>query len=120
MQQGTLENVPHRADSNLTIVYTDYSSDASGDYTYVLGVRVTAVDKVPDGMIRVEVPAGKYAVVESEKGSLPEVLPQVWRRIQTMSPAEMGGQRAFKADFEVYPEGFDWQNAQIPVYIGLK
>lgn len=41
-------------------------------------------------------------------------------RIHAMSETEMGGQRAFKADFEVYPEGLDWQNAQIPVYVGLK
>ena len=63
MQQGLLENVPHRTDNNLTVVYTDYSNDANGEYTYLLGVRVSGVDKVPDGMVVVNVPAGKYAVV---------------------------------------------------------
>lgn len=120
MQEGTLENVPHRADNNLTVVYTDYASGQGGEYTYVLGVRVSSVDKVPQGMVAVKVPAGRYAVVESEKGSLPEVLPKVWQRIAAMTPAELGGQRAFKADYEIYPEGFNWQDAQIPVYIGLK
>lgn len=120
MQDGSLEDIPHRTDNNLTVVYTNYTSDQNGDYTYVLGVRVASVDKVPDGMMTVNVPAGKYAVVESEQGSLPEVLPKVWQRIYSMPASEMGGQRAFKADYEVYPEGFDWQNAQIPVYIGLK
>lgn len=120
LQDGSLENIPHRTDNNLTVVYTNYTSDQNGDYTYVLGVRVASVDKVPDGMMTVSVPAGKYAVVESEQGSLPEVLPKVWQRIYAMPASEMGGQRAFKADYEVYPEGFDWQNAQIPVYIGLK
>lgn len=120
MQDGSLENIPHRADNNLTVVYTNYASDQMGEYTYVLGVRVSSVDEVPDGMMAVNVPAGKYAMVESDKGSLPEVLPRVWQRIDTMSDAELGGKRTFKADYEVYPEGFDWQNAQIPVYIGLK
>lgn len=120
MQQGLLENVPHRTDNNLTVVYTDYSNDANGEYTYLLGVRVSGVDKVPDGMVVVNVPAGKYAVVPSDTGSLPEVLPKVWGRISTMSATELGGQRAFKADFEVYPENFDWQNAQIDVYVGLE
>ncbi|HEX5235533.1 MAG TPA: GyrI-like domain-containing protein [Silvibacterium sp.] len=120
MQEGVLENIPHRADNNLTVVYTDYGGTQSGEYTYVLGVRVTSVDKVPQGMVEVNVPAGKYAVVQSEKGPLPEVLPKVWQRISAMTPAELGGQRAFKADYEVYPEGFNWQDAQIPVYIGLK
>lgn len=119
MQEGVLENIPHRADNNLTVVYTDYAGQP-GEYTYVLGVRVSAVDKLPQGMISVTVPAGKYAIVDSDKGSLPEVLPKVWQRISAMPATELGGQRAFKADYEVYPEGFDWQNAQIPVYVGLK
>jgi predicted transcriptional regulator YdeE len=119
MQEGLLENIPHRADNNLTVVYTDYTAKP-GEYTYVLGVRVSTVDKLPDGMISVNVPAGKYAIVDSDKGSLPEVLPKVWQRIFAMPATELGGERAFKADYEVYPEGFDWQNAQIPVYLGLK
>jgi len=120
MQQGLLEDIPHRADNNFTAVYTDYASDQKGAYTYVLGVRVSAVDKVPDGMVAVTVPAGKYAVVDSETGPLPEVMPKVWTRIWAMSAAELGGQRAFKADYEIYPEGFDWQNAQVAVHLGLK
>lgn len=120
MQEGSLENIPHRTDNNLTVVYTNYASDQNGEYTYVLGVRVSGADKVPEGMMTVNVPAGKYAVVESEQGPLPQVMPKVWQRIYSMPPSELGGQRAFKADYEVYPEGFDWQNAQIPVYIGLK
>lgn len=120
MQQGSLESIPHRADNNITVVYTNYASDHNGEYTYILGVRVTAVDKIPEGMVGVNVPAGKYAVVQSNQGSLPEVLPVIWQRINTMPAAELGGQRAYKADFEIYPEGFDWQNAQIPIHLGLK
>ena len=120
MQEGSLENIPHRSDNNLTVVYTNYASDQNGEYTYVLGVRVSSVDKVPEGMMTVNVPAGKYAVIESEQGALSEVMPKVWQRINSMPVSEMGGPRAFKADYEVYPEGFDWQNAQIPIYIGLK
>jgi predicted transcriptional regulator YdeE len=120
MEEGLLENVPHRADNNFTVVYTNYSSNQNGEYTYVLGVRVTAVDKTPDGMTVVNVPAGKYAIVESDTGSLPEVLPKVWGRIQTMPATKLGGERAYKADFEVYPENFDWQNAQVAVHLGLK
>lgn len=120
MQNGLVENVPHRADNNLTVVYTNYAGDQNGEYTYVLGVRVSAVDKVPDGMMTVNVPAGKYAVVDSDTGPLPDVMPKLWQRVWSMPATELGGERAFKADFEVYPEGFDWQNAQIAVHLGLK
>ncbi len=120
MQQELLDNVPQRTDNNLIAIYTDYSSNEKGEYTYVLGVRVSTVEKVPDGMIQVNVPAGKYAIVNSEKGPLPDVMPKVWQRIWAMPAAELGGQRAFKTDFEVYPEAFDWQNAQVAVHLGLK
>lgn len=118
--EGTLENIPNRVDHNYTVVYTNYAGYQNDDYTYVLGVRVSAADKVPDGMTTVTVPTGRYAAVESETGPLPEVIPKVWKRINSMPATELGGQRAFKADFEVYPEGFDWQSAQIMVYLGLK
>ena len=120
MQDGTFDRIPNRADSNLVAVYTDYASDQNGEYTYVLGVRVSSVDKVPDGFVAVTIPAGKYAIVQTDKGALPDVMPKVWWRIHAMSAKELGGDRAFKVDYEVYPAGFDWQNAQIDLHLGLR
>ena len=120
MQDGTFDRIPNRADGNILAVYTDYASDQNGEYTYVLGARVTSTDKVPDGFVAVTVPAGKYAMVQTDKGALPDVMPRVWQRIYAMSTKELGGERAFKTDYEVYPAGFDWQNAQIDLHLGLK
>jgi predicted transcriptional regulator YdeE len=120
MQDGTFDRIPNRADSNIVAVYTDYASDQNGEYTYILGARVTSVDKVPDGFVAVTIPAGKYAIVQTDKGALPDVMPKVWRHIYAMSAKELGGDRAFKVDYEVYPAGFDWQNAQIDVHLGLR
>jgi predicted transcriptional regulator YdeE len=120
MQDGTFDRIPNRADSNIVAVYTDYASDQNGEYTYVLGVRVSSVDKVPDGLVPVTIPVGKYAIVQTDKGALPDVMPKVWRRIHAMSAKELGGDRAFKVDYEVYPAGFDWQNAQIDLHLGLR
>ncbi|MFY9939227.1 MAG: GyrI-like domain-containing protein [Silvibacterium sp.] len=120
MQDGTLDSIPNRADSNILAVYTDFASDQNGEFTYVLGARVTSIDKVPAGFVAVTIPAGKYAVVQTDKGALPDVLPKVWQRIHAMPASELGGERAFKVDYEVFPAGFDWQNAQIDVHLGLK
>jgi len=120
MQDGTFDSIPNRADGNILAVYTDYASDQNGEYTYVLGARVTSIDKVPAGFVSVTIPAGKYAVVQTDKGALPDVMPKVWQRIYAMPARELGGERAFKVDYEVYPAGFDWQNAQIDVHLGLK
>jgi predicted transcriptional regulator YdeE len=84
-QEGILENIPNRADSNIIALYTDYESDHTGDYTFVLGARVTTTVNLPKGMIVKEIPAGKYATFESEKGSIPGIVMNAWKRIWSAS-----------------------------------
>lgn len=120
MQEDLIDKIPNRADPHLVVVNTGYASDQNGEYTYLVGVRVSSTKEVPQGFVAVTIPAGKYAVVESEKGPPPEIIPKVWQRIWAMSPAELGGERAFKADYEVYPAEMDWENTQVAIHLGLK
>ena len=120
MQESTAEKIPNRADQNLIVVNTDYESDQNGEYTYLIGSRVTSTTNVPAGLTLKEIPAGSYAIFESDKGPAPVVLPKIWQQIWSMSAKDLGGQRAFQADFEVYPPGFDPQSVQVTLHIGLK
>ena len=120
MQEGTADKIPNRADQDLLAIYTDYESDQTGEYTYVIGSRVTSTTNVPAGLTLKEIPAGSYAVLESDKGPAPVVLPKIWQQIWSMSAKDLGGQRAFQADYEVYPAGVDPQNVQVTLHIGLK
>jgi predicted transcriptional regulator YdeE len=120
MQEDLVDKIPNRADQHLVVVNTNYASDQNGEYDYILGSRVTSAKDVPEGFVAVTIPAGKYAVVESEKGPPQEILPKVWMRIWAMSPAELGGTRAFKADYEVYPAEMNGQDTQVTIYLGLK
>lgn len=120
MQQGTAAKIPHRADQDLIVVYTDYESDQNGEYSYVIGARVTSIAGVPAGLTLKEIPAGSYAVLESDKGPVATVVPKIWQKIWSMPANELGGERAFQADYEVYPQGFDPQNGQVTLHIGLK
>jgi predicted transcriptional regulator YdeE len=120
MQQGTAGKIPNRAEQNLIVVYTDYESDQNGEYTYLIGSRVTSTTDVPPGLTLKEIPAGSYAILESDKGPAPVVLPKIWQQIWSMSSKDLGGQRAFQSDCEVYPPGYDPQNVQVTLHIGLK
>jgi predicted transcriptional regulator YdeE len=120
MQEGTADKIPNRADQNLLAVYTDYESDQTGEYTYLIGARVTSTADVPAGLTLKEIPAGPYAILQSESGPLQQVVPKIWTKIWSMSAKDLGGERAFKADYEVYPPSFDPRNAQVPLHIGLK
>src|SRR5215475_2987135 len=75
-QDGVVAKIPNKADQNIIAVYTDYASDHNGEYTYVLGARVTSDADVPAGMVAKKIPAQKFAVFTSEKGPAPKVVPQ--------------------------------------------
>ena len=58
-----------RGRQNIYAVYTDYSSDANGEYTFILGAKVGRCRILQSRRHGGEtVPAGKYAVFTSERG----------------------------------------------------
>ena len=121
MQEGLLGKIPNKADKSMVAVYTDYASDHNGEYTYVLGARVTSDSEVPSGMVAKKIPAGKYAVFTSEKGPAPKVVPETWMRINSLSKSAVGGDRVYGADFEIYDDrAADPQNMVVDVYVGIK
>jgi predicted transcriptional regulator YdeE len=121
IQDNLLATIPNRADQNVVAVYTDYASDANGDYTFVLGAKVTKEPKdVPAGMVVKRVLGGKYAVFTSERGPVQQVVVATWMRIWRVPKDQPGGDRSYKTDFEVYD-----QRAQNPsdtvmeIHIGI-
>lgn len=121
MQQNLLAKIPHKADQNTVAVYTDYASDHNGEYTFVLGARVTSDADIPAGMVVKKIPAGKFAVFTSEKGPAPKVVPELWMKINSLPKSATGGDRLYRADFEIYDKrAADPQNLQMDVYIGIK
>ena len=121
MKEDLLQKIPNRTDTGIVAVYTDYASDKDGDYLFVLGARVKDAGPVPTGMVLKRIPAGRYAVITSEKGPVNAVVPAAWKRIWSMSRGELGGERAYKADYEVYDQRVaDQQNAQVEIRVGLR
>jgi predicted transcriptional regulator YdeE len=121
LQPNMAAKIPNKVGVDLFAVYSDYESDHTGHYSYLLGLPVLSTDAVPANLTVKHVPAGRYAVFTSERGPLQTVVPELWRRIWTMSIAELGGLRSFKADYEVYDQrAANPENAQIDLYIGLR
>ena len=120
-QEGILSKIPNKADNNTVAAYTGYASDKDGDYTLVIGAKVTSDKEVPSGMVAVKVPSGRYARFTSEKGPVARIGADLWRRIWAIPKSQPGGDRAYKTDFEVYDQrAEDPQNAQMDIYIGIK
>jgi predicted transcriptional regulator YdeE len=119
---GILERTPNKSDPAIYVVYSDYASDRNGDYTYIIGAKVTDASAVPAGMVAKTVFAGKYAVISSEQGPIPKIIVEAWQRIWGLEDqSQLGGKRAYKTDFEVYDQrARNPQDSQIDIYIGLK
>jgi predicted transcriptional regulator YdeE len=121
MQEGLLAKIPNKANRNIVAVYTDYVSDHNGEYTYVLGSRVNSAADVPEGMVAKKIPAGKFAVFTSEKGPAAKVVPETWMKINSLPHSAVGGDRVYRADYEIYDErAADPANSQVGVYVGIK
>ena len=103
-REGVLAAIPNKADGNIVALYTEYASDKDGEYTYVLGARVTKVESVLAGMVAKNVPAGRYAVFTSERGPVQTIVVEMWRRVWETPKSALGGDRTYKADFEVYDQ----------------
>jgi predicted transcriptional regulator YdeE len=121
-KEGIADKIPNKVDSTIYAVYTNYASDYNGEYDFIVGMKVSSVPAVPLGMVVKKVPQGKYAVVASAKGPVAQVVPQAWQRIYTLDDnKQLGGARAYKADFEVYHQrSQNPQESQVDLYIGLK
>jgi predicted transcriptional regulator YdeE len=91
---GIAAQVPGRVDDRILGVYSDYESDHTGAYDLLVGCAVRGAG-TPDGMQRVRVAGGRYAVVTA-RGEMPAALIRAWLAIWNS-----GLPRAFTQDFEV-------------------
>jgi predicted transcriptional regulator YdeE len=121
-KEGIADKIPNKLDSTIYAVYTGYASDHNGEYDFIIGMKVSSVSAVPPGMVATKVPKGKYAVVASAKGPVAQVVPQAWQRVYGLDDnKQLGGARAYNADFEVYDQrSQNPQDSQVDLYIGLK
>lgn len=121
MQEGLLARIPNKADQSIVAVYTDYASDHNGEYTFVLGARVKSGEDPPSGMVAKKIPAGRFAVFSSEKGAAAKVVPETWMKINSLPRSAVGGDRVYRADYEIYDErATDPADSQVDVYVGIK
>ena len=102
-------------------VYTNYESDEHGEYTYFLGEEVNDFENIQQGFETLLIPTQTYVKFTSSPGTMPAVCIDMWQNIWKMNAANLGGKRAYIADFEVYDErSTDHTNVTLDIYIGIK
>jgi predicted transcriptional regulator YdeE len=121
-KEGIAQKIPNRTDANTLAVYTDYASDHNGDYTHILGARVSDASVVPPGMVAKRISKARYDVFTTERGPVGKVVSAAWQEINGLADRSgLGGRRAYKADFEVYDQrSRDPQDSQVDIHVGIK
>jgi predicted transcriptional regulator YdeE len=117
------DSIKHRSQPGVTYaVYTDFESDETGEYTYLIGEAVESLEGQDlNRFSAVAVPASEYQKLTTEKGAMPKIIIDAWQKIWSMSEQAFEGKRRYIADFEVYDErAADPQNAQVDIFIGIE
>lgn len=119
---GLSEKIMNRKNPDTTFcVYTNYASDVTGDYTYFIGEEVMSLEEVPEGFETLTIPPQSYAKLTNQPGLMPSVCIGMWQNIWAMNTSDLGGERSYIADFEVYDQrSTDPKNTVLDIYIGLR
>ncbi|MGE7113461.1 zinc ribbon domain-containing protein [Lysinibacillus sp. NPDC047702] len=119
-QQDVIGQIKNPVNEVLIGLYSDYETDVNGKYSITLGKEVATTDEAAQGMIVKTVPAAKYLVFTSEKGSMPDIVIKAWQDIWAWF-ASSDVERAYTGDFERYDERCaNPQEAQVDIYIAIK
>ncbi len=103
-----MEKIPHVENPKLLYgAYVDYESDADGDYTILLGAKVSEFADVA-GMEQKTIPASKYAVFDVENT---DKIPVTWFKIW-MADLE----RTYTGDFELHNQ----ETGEIKIHVAIK
>ena len=122
VHNGLAEKIKDRKNPGTTFcVYTNYESDVNGDYTYFIGEEVTSFEEIDKEFETLTIPVQNYEKFTNQAGPMPTVRIDMWQNIWKMNASDLGGERAYISDFEVYDErSVDHNNVTLDIYIGIK
>ncbi len=101
------------------IVYTEYESNYTGEYTCFIGEETTEFNNLHANLKTIIIPAQQYIKFTTEAGSIPKIAIDSW--IKIWQTPELEQERLYQADFEIYDErAIDPNNAILDIYVGVK
>jgi len=115
-QERIPEKIPNKAGDEVYAIYTDYESKHEGKYTSIIGIKVSSLDIVPEGLVGRSFKADGY-IKFTAKGEMPGAVANIWQAIWDRDK-ELN--RKYTADFEVYgAKSQRGRNSEVEVYIAV-
>jgi len=116
MSEGIADKIPNRVEQAIYSLYTDYEGDHTQPYTAMLICKVDSLDDIPDGMTGRSFAGGNYVKITATGDLTKGMIGDQWAKI-----GEMGLDRSFTADYEIFDErSHDSANAEIDFLIAVR
>ncbi|MRT94357.1 GyrI-like domain-containing protein [Ancylomarina sp. 16SWW S1-10-2] len=115
--ENLVDKIPNKISNEIVSIYTDYESDYTGDYTTIIGVAVSKLDEIPNGLIGREFQPDNFQKFIA-KGKMPNAVVNTWGDIWNRDK-ELN--RKYSYDFEVYGTNSQkGENSEVDIYIATK
>lgn len=116
MHDNVLATIPNKVDDTVYSLYTDYEGDHTQPYTALLGCKVENLDEIPEGMLGKSFEGGSYVKTTAQGDLMKGLIVNHWSKIW-----EMGLDRTFTADFEVFGEkAQNPTDAEVDFYVAVR
>ena len=115
--ENIIGKIPNKISNEIYSIYTDYESDYTGKYTTIIGLKVSSLDEIPNGLIGREFENQNFIKITA-KGEMPNAIAETWKEIWAKDK-ELN--RTYTYDFEVYGEkSQNGENTEVEVYLSIK
>ena len=115
--ENIIGKIPNKISNEIYSIYTDYESDYTGKYTTIIGLKVSSLDEIPNGLIGREFENQNFIKITA-KGEMPNAIAETWKEIWAKDK-ELN--RTYTYDFEVYGEkSQNGENSEVEVYLSIK
>jgi predicted transcriptional regulator YdeE len=105
--------IPTRLSNAVYGVYCEYDGDYTQPFTALIGCAVAPDAAVPEGMRRITVEAGRFAVYRPV-GEMPQAVFQTWAEIWE-TPLE----RRYEADYDRYGDRYG-ADGLVEIHVGVR
>jgi predicted transcriptional regulator YdeE len=113
---NVFDKIPNKVSDNILAIYTDYKSDFTDEYTTIIGVPVSTLDEIPNGLIGREFEADNFKKFVA-KGEMPNAVVNVWLDIW-QKDKELN--RKYTYDFEVYGQkSHNGENSEVEIFLSI-
>jgi predicted transcriptional regulator YdeE len=114
--ENLIPTIPNISNNNIHCIYTDYEDDHTKPYTVLLGMKVSSLETIPNGMVGMSFSGGDYQTFECSGNLETSIVYQTWEKIWN-EPID----RAYTADIEVYDASKpDPKDSAVTIHIALK